>query len=107
VGNDLFVFNSLTISTERDTVRDFVRGEDLLSLSSSVFTALGAMAGGTLAASAFVNGNQATNADQRLVYNATSGNLFYDADGNGAGAMVQIAFFSTHPPLSNVDFQVT
>ena len=106
-GNDQFVFDSLTISAERDTVRDFVRGEDLLSLSSSVFTALGSMAGGTLAASAFVNGNQATNADQRLVYNATSGNLFYDADGNGAGAMVQIAFFSTHPPLSNVDFQVT
>lgn len=106
-GNDVFVFDSLTTSAERDTVRDFVRGEDILQLSSAVFGALAGSAGGTLAASAFVSGTAATTADQHIVYTASTGNLYYDADGVGGAAMVQIAFFSTRPPLSNVDFAVT
>lgn len=105
-GADTFLFDTLTTTAERDTIRDFVRGEDVLALSSSVFTALGGMVGGVLDANAFVTGSQATNANHRLIYNAAAGNLYYDADGIGGAVMIQIAFFSTRPALSNLDFIV-
>jgi hypothetical protein len=40
------------------------------------------------------------------VYNTTSGALYYDADGSGSGAAVQIALIGTtvHPTLTNGDF---
>ncbi|HVF94057.1 MAG TPA: Ig-like domain-containing protein [Sphingomonas sp.] len=106
-GNDVFVFDSLTTSAERDTVRDFVRGEDLLQLASSTFAGVAGSAGGTLAASAFVSGTQATTADHHIVYNASTGFLYYDADGAGGAAMIQIAFFSTRPALTSSDFIVS
>ena len=43
-------------------------------------------------------------ADQHLVYDPTTGILYYDADGSGAGAAVQIALISGRPALSADDF---
>jgi len=37
------------------------------------------------------NGGNATNANQHVLYDTATGDLYYDADGNGGGAKVLIA----------------
>lgn len=120
-GNDVFLFdtalsvpNPLSIyypplALGPDTITDFTAGTDKIHLSDDVFTALNAP--GTLGASSLLvgTGDVATAAAQRLIYNTTTGALYYDADGSGAqhGA-IQIAIVgtSTHPTLAATDFVV-
>ena len=65
---------------------------------------------GVLAAGAFHSGtvNIATQADDRIIYNTSTGALFYDADGTGSTAAIQFATIgsTTHPALTNTDFVV-
>lgn len=71
-----------------------------------MFTALtktGALTAGAFAANAV---GQATQADDRIVYDTDNGNLFYHADGSGAGAAVRIATVTGHPTLIFYDFFV-
>jgi len=72
-------------------------------LENDLFTSL---PNGALAAGAFVVGTAAQDADDRIVYNPTTGALFFDADGNGAGAAVQFAVLSGAPALAASDFTV-
>ena len=102
-GADRFIFDSLTVSTDRDTIRDFVPGADTLVFAQGVFTGLSA---GPLAASAFVVGTQAQNTSQQIIYNPVSGALFYDADGQGGAAQVQVAQLSGTPGLTAADIFV-
>jgi Ca2+-binding RTX toxin-like protein len=55
---------------------------------------------------AFVAGTQAQDADDRIVYDAATGNLYFDADGNGAGQQVLFANVIGHPVLTAGDFTV-
>ncbi|MBJ6125505.1 calcium-binding protein [Microvirga splendida] len=55
---------------------------------------------GPLAASNFCIGKRAKDADDRLVYDKATGALYYDADGNGAGAAIQFAQFKAGTALS-------
>ena len=55
---------------------------------------------GPLAASNFRLGKSAKDADDRLVYDKATGALYYDADGNGAGAAIQFAQFKAGTALS-------
>lgn len=106
-GADVFVFDALNSSVERDKIRDFAPGEDKLEMSRSAFAALLGAPSGALDATMFLaNGTQATNADQHFVYQRATGILWYDPDGNGAAAQVQIGLFSTLPTLSHLDFVV-
>jgi Ca2+-binding RTX toxin-like protein len=106
-GADSFVFDSL-VSGEFDTVKDFSATEgDVFVISKAVFAAFANTPLGTLPTSAFVNGLAATTADQHIIYNKSQGNIYYDPDGNGSQAMVQIAFVSTKPlSLSASNFQI-
>jgi hypothetical protein len=38
-----------------------------------------------------------------VIYNATTGALYYDAYGNGSGAAVQIGVLDSHPTLAYTD----
>ncbi len=104
-GNDAFIFNSS--STGIDTINDFTIGGDTLQISSTGFGGVGVVgAAGVLAAARFTTGTAATNAVQRFVYDNASGALFFDIDGNGSAAQVQIALLSSRPTLSSNSFLV-
>ncbi len=110
-GSDLFVFNvAPNASGNMDTIGDFQSGADKIQLSRAIFKAFGASAS-SLTASQFWSGAgviKGHDADDRVVYNTTTGALYYDADGSGAGAAVQIALIgtNTHANLQFSDFQV-
>ncbi len=100
-GADIFVFNQLKFA---DHITDFTSGSDHISLSKATYKALGAV--GTLDANAFYAATDATkahDADDRLIYNTTTGALFYDADGSGTGKAIKIAVLDTHPTIAYSD----
>jgi Ca2+-binding RTX toxin-like protein len=104
-GNDAdsFVFNTTLGAGNIDTIGDFNIAADTISLNNTIFTTI---ALGTLAANAFVIGTTAADADDRIIYDPTTGALYYDADGNGGGAAVQFATLATGLALTNADFVV-
>jgi len=109
-GQDIFLFASAPGTANADLVSDFASGTDKLAFDSSVFTTLGATGGfaagdGRFAAGAgFTSGRDASD---RLIYNTTTGQLFYDADGSGAGAAQLVATLQGAPALTATDIVVT
>ena len=104
-GNDFFVFNTTpNISTNRDFITDFVHGVDKLQMENAVFAKLGAA--GVLNAAFFRTGTAALDANDYIVYDKSTGALFYDANGYAAGAAIQFATLTTRPTLSYLDFAV-
>jgi Ca2+-binding RTX toxin-like protein len=94
-----------------DRITDFnSKAGEKIMLNAYVFEALdvgsklpvdpGARDRGPLAASNFWIGKSAQDADDRLVYDKAAGALYYDADGNGAGAAIQFAQFKAGTALS-------
>jgi Ca2+-binding RTX toxin-like protein len=106
IGNDTFIFNTaLNSTTNRDTITDFSHNDDTIQLSKSVMTALGTL--GTLSVNDFKLSTQTLDSSDRIIYNQTSGTLFYDADGNGSSAAVQIAIIGNLPTgIDNTDFVI-
>jgi subtilisin-like proprotein convertase family protein len=105
-GNDQFIFNTTLGEDNVDRVIGFnVLYDTLVLENTGIFSALTRL--GTLTADAFTMGTAATRTTQRIVYDNTSGQLFYDADGSGADAQIQ---FATLTDLSGVltrqDFMV-
>lgn len=91
-GADTFVFNSLSGS---DTFSDYNVTDDVIHLSKTIFTGLGAL--GALSAGEFSAGAGTTSASdstQRLVYDTSANKLYYDADGVGGSASVLIGTFN-------------
>jgi Ca2+-binding RTX toxin-like protein len=108
-GADTFVFNTaLNASSNVDTINDFVAVDDTIQLSNAIFTALTST--GTLSAANFVASatGAAVDSNDYILYNTTTGALYYDADGSGSGAAVEFAVLgtSTHSGITNIDFLV-
>jgi Ca2+-binding RTX toxin-like protein len=104
-GSDRFVFNNASEGT--DTITDFdptATTGDLFNVSSSGFATIGGL--GTLAASRFFLGAAATTTGHRFLYDSSNGNLWFDSDGTGITAQVQIAQLSTGLALSNTNFNI-
>ncbi len=100
-GNDVF---RLKDSGDSDVIQDFVVADDTVQLSKAAFAALGAV--GTIDATAFAIGASAGDANDRIIYNSANGKLFYDADGSGGGAQVEIAQMTGGLALTNADFVI-
>ncbi|MFN3926899.1 MAG: calcium-binding protein [Pseudanabaenaceae cyanobacterium] len=109
-GADRFVLNSLV---GVDNIADFTPGDkDVLVLSKSVFTVLTTKASGDLVSGGTpietadfvtITTGGATAADkqtQALVYETTTGILYYNPDGSGIGKVTTIAFFTGTPNLT-------
>ena len=108
LGQDVFRFDTTpNATTNRDTITDFVAGSDRIQLENAIFTSL--TAPGTLAAGFFRSGPGVTAAldtDDFLIYDTSSGALFYDADGSGVTAAVQIVGLTGNPGLTAGDVGV-
>jgi Ca2+-binding RTX toxin-like protein len=86
----------------------FVAGVDKLEISASAFSNI-AGSGAGLAGAAFVTNAgapAAAGAVPQILYNSLTGALFFDADGAGASAAVQIANLVGLPALAVGDFVV-
>ncbi|HTV68207.1 MAG TPA: calcium-binding protein [Rhizobiaceae bacterium] len=104
-GNDFFVFNVKVAAANRDVIDDFnANGNDTMRLENAMFTKIGAV--GVLKAAAFKLSTQTKDADDRIIYNKATGQVFYDADGSGAVAPVLFATLTNEPTLTRFDFQV-
>jgi serralysin len=80
---------------------------DVIQLENAVFAALSSP--GALAAGSFVSGvaSVAGDADDFILYDTATGELYYDADGNLGGAPVKFAVIATDPDgLAASDFTV-
>ena len=109
--SDYFVFNTApNASNNKDTIADFHPGADELQFSKAIFTALGDL--GELNFAQFLSDTAAVAAldsDDRIIYNTSTGALYYDQDGVGGIAAVQVAIIGTttpHPALLYTDIHV-
>ncbi len=89
-GEDHFIFDAAPVAANSDTISGF-DDRDFILLDSAVFTSLGGESGRAIAKGNFVAGTQAKDADDFIIYDSGTGRLWYDADGNGAGAKALIA----------------
>ncbi len=87
-----------------DIVAGFVSGTDKFVLDDAIFDGLGL---GALPASVFHVGPAATDEDQRIIYDSTTGSLYYDADGSGGGAAILFAVVSPGTTIIASDFIVS
>jgi Ca2+-binding RTX toxin-like protein len=102
-GADTFVLDNSSV----DVIQSFVVVDDTFQLSKSLFGALLQAANTPLNGAAFWSGTAAHDADDRIIYNPATYALWYDADGNGAGAAVQIAtLVGGAVGLTQADFMV-
>ncbi|MFC1459594.1 hypothetical protein ACETIH_23425 [Microvirga arabica] len=104
-GADAFVFDTaLSATTNVDRITDFSVVDDTIRLENAIFTKLTTT--GTLTTAAFWTGTGAHDADDRIIYNKSTGALMYDADGIGAGAAIKFAQLAAGLALTNADFVV-
>ena len=102
-GKDAFQFSTAPGSGNVDRVMDFNVRDDTMWLDHSAFQGL---ALGALPSGAFAKGVAATQADDRIIYDPRSGNLYFDPDGFGGVDQMLIANLSTGLRPTHADFIV-
>jgi Ca2+-binding RTX toxin-like protein len=108
-GNDMFLFASTAGSGNVGLVVDFLSATDKLGFENAIFTALGGPGNFTAGDARFAMGAGFTSgrdASDRIVYNTSTGALYYDADGSGAGTAVQVATLQGIPTVTATDITV-
>jgi VCBS repeat-containing protein len=105
-GADTFVLRNTFV--DRDFITDFTSGTDKIEIDAGLFG--GGLSAGGLTAAQFLSGagvTMATTADQRFIYDSATGNLYFDADGNGAAASVLMSNLTNVGALTASDFVIT
>ena len=100
-GSDSFLFDSALGFGNIDTILDFTDG-DTIALDHAIFTGL---AVAVLSASAF-DLDSAQQSGPEIVYQHTTGALYFDSNGSATGGSTQFATVSRAPGLDNTNFQV-
>jgi VCBS repeat-containing protein len=103
-GADADLFDIMSASQGPDEITDFVGGSDKIRVWESGFGG-GLSSGGSVS---LVSGSNpgATEASGQFLYDTDNGQLFWDADGTGAGDAVLVATFTNLPSLEASDFIV-
>lgn len=94
-GSDRFLYESP--SEGSDQIFDFTVGQDNIAISASGFGS--GLSVGSLPSSSFVLGSAAKDASDRFIYNAHTGELFFDGDGSGSANKQLIATLTNTPDL--------
>ena len=108
-GKDIFAFDTAASVANADNITDFSRAEgDRIQLSKAVFAGFSHL--GSLTADEYyaaAGAKTAHDASDRMIFNTTTGDLYYDADGSGAkAAAVLVAHLTGHPALAYGDIQI-
>jgi Ca2+-binding RTX toxin-like protein len=90
-GRDSFVFDVAPTAGNADRIVGFSTVDDRILLDDDAFTQLRGNTGSILAEAAFSTGTAATTAAHRIIFDAATDRLFYDADGVGGRGQVLIA----------------
>ncbi len=102
--------SSTTLGTTNvDSVTDFNGTQDLFQLDNAIFTAIGAVGAFAVGDARFYFAAGATvahDANDRIVYNTSTGALYYDADGTGGTAAIRFATLTNLAPLEASDIVV-
>jgi Ca2+-binding RTX toxin-like protein len=101
-GADRFVFDTTVAPGNLDRITDFKHGQDKLVLSKGIFGNL------TIDANTFFAGPGATaahTAAERIIYDKTTGGLYFDPSGKG-GPSIEFAVLLHHPQVTIHDFAV-
>ena len=103
---DSFRFDTAPSASNFDLIKDFSHADDTILMENAIFAALGS-ATGPINPSVFLSrasGHDATTTSQKIVYDQSNGQLWYDPTGssNGSTDAKQFATLTTHP--ANVDY---
>jgi Ca2+-binding RTX toxin-like protein len=101
---DTFYFSETPGPKNADVIKDFSHIDDTIELIASFFKHIGPM--GVLSAGRFHRGTHAHDNSDRVIYDANTGNLYYDKDGKGGADAVKFAHLSGAPSIDNTDFYV-
>lgn len=105
VGRDQFVFQTATnAATNVDTITDFEIDVDKIILDNAIFIGVG-LDGRTLSATRFAL-DAAADANDLIIYSSATGEIRYDADGDGAGLAVLFARVDPGTLMTATDFQI-
>jgi Ca2+-binding RTX toxin-like protein len=104
-GRDFFVFDTGPRASNADRILDFTPGLDKIRLDGDVYDVLG----NTLNVTEFYAAAGATEAHDRtdhIIYNTTTGKLYYDADAKHGDDAVLIATLEGAPVLTSHNFDI-
>ena len=106
-GADTFIFRE-TGTANADALGDWTSGMDTVLLDGTIMTALGASGDFTAGDSRFWASSTgvAHDADDRIIFNTTTRQVYYDADGNGSAAAQLIATLQSGATLVATDIAV-
>jgi hypothetical protein len=103
------VFNSALGTSNIETIKDFLSGTDKILLDDDIFNAFNAGISTTLGSNQFYAASGATKTydiDDRIIFDTATGKLFYDMDGEGGAASVQIGVLGGAATLTGSDFMI-
>ena len=88
-----------------EKITDFLVADDTIVVSAAGFGG-GLISGAAIAPEQFTLGSAAADASDRFFYDSSNGGLWFDLDGSGSAAAVQLATLSTGLNLTNNDIVV-
>ncbi len=102
--------NSITSNDGVDRIVDFSVTQDTIGImfprQAYSYDTAGLTRNSAITANQFVIGTGATDANTRFIYNSGTGELYFDADGTGAIAQVQLATLSPGLAMTNANIFV-
>lgn len=108
IGKDVFVFDTRPNKrTNLDKIADFVVKDDTIWLDNAAFSSK--IGKGTessprkLSKAFFKVGTKAADSNDYVIYNKSKGVLYFDSDGSGSKAMVEIATIKKNLAMTNAD----
>ena len=104
-GYDFFAFESRLSKSAIDTVTDFSVKYDTIMLWKGIFK-VAASSNGLISSAAFWAGPKAHDRSDRIIYDKSTGNLFFDGDGGTRDDLTLFARLTNKASIAVSDFMV-